>query len=1226
MLTNIVPGHISSSIDSDPSPLSADDMSALSNAEIAYKGACRDHLDSGNDFLTNGINQIMKEIFTIEHTMTNARDKTSEDSQIKTIHIRCIIRKTTMKSPVTTHYASSKEEILTPKNALLEDKTYSSPLFADFDIIATAQLHQGGVIERRASVDNVLLANVPIWVKGVLCHTYNKSVETLRNMEEDTSDKGGYLIIRGNEWVINTIESTVYNKPKIFRNVGHRNEITRLELISKEGDSFENSSQLFIKLLTNNQLVCIIDRAPFDDIHIPFFIMFRLLGWSSDKQIIDWIIYNYDTAISTYIVDKLQLAFKARYTNFGESSHMYSRDDILRVFIGKMSSSYGYLDLTDADTIQLVNNKIMKSLDTYLLPHIGAVSAHRHEKATYLSYLIRSLFLVEMQIVGETDRDSYKNKRAHTAGISFAKAFKQQFNFVIVQPLKKQYIRDFRSTSFSKLDLVQSLKTAINSVDFERALSQAITTGAKQQITLKMGRKMVNRLTSQQLHRKNQLNYLSTMRQINSANTSSSKQSQRANEMRRVHPSYTGYICPIQTQDGESVGVNKQLAVTASVTTGGSSILLKEKVLADPDVIPIHIVTPEILARGSARVLVNGHWIGCTEKAYRLVDKYRQMRREKKIDAHTTVAWDPIVNEVLFWIDTGRLIRPLVIVYNNYGNNYVGRSLAPGEVDDWATRYPREENFRQWVTLTADHLAGLRSGALTMGDLLDANVIEYVTPSEQENLLIAVSHDVLWAARSNPLTRYTHCDVPSSLMGIAMLMCPLATHSPTARAILACTQFKQCCGWFSLAWPFRIDKEAFLQYNCELPIVKTIAYDNVQPNGINCIVAVMIYSGYNQEDSIVINKGAVQRGMFDGVHFTFEKSELEKNEQFGNPDISLTDDIKPYASYEKIYDGFPKKGTVLYKNDVIIGKFSKYAKPVGEYKYADRSKVYRHEEPAIVFNVIVSRNQDGKPFAKVQLMIVRSVTIGDKFSMRSGQKGVCGLVMDEEDMPFLEDGTVPDVIFNPFSLPSRMTINTIMEVLLAKTCAIRGEITDGTVFRKTDMPTVQKELAALGFDSSGKERMYNGMNGRLIDCEIFVGPVYYQRLQKFVNETIYAVSHGSTDATTRQPLDGKSSNGGLRVGEMEKDVLVSNGLSRFLSEKFFDHSDGFPVYICRGCGKYATVNHKIRHYRCKVCGDDADIAEVDSSWTAKLFLQELRSMNIGATPKLAPYEYEVYGK
>ena len=1223
-----VPDYFNNNVDSESPPINTDDLQYIPIAEIAYRGICSDHIDSGNDFMENGIKQIMMNTFVIERTIPNERDKTDEDKKIDNIHIRVVIKNVYMKPPTTTHYASSKEEMLTPKTSLLEDKTYASPLYADIDIIATAHLKDGHTIERKASTDQVLISTVPIMVRGKLCNTNNKSHETLLRMEEDPSDPGGYFIVKGIEWVINNIESSTYNKPKIFRNVGYRNEMSRLEIISKPGDSYENSAQLFIKYLINDQLVVIIDRAPLADIHIPFFIILRLLGWASDKQMVDWIVYDYDAEISKYMIEKLGLAFKAKYINFGEASHIYSRDDILRTLANNMSSTYGHLDFNDEKTVQFVNQRIMGNIDTCLLPHIGTTQNFRYEKAIFITHLIRRLFMVEMSAVNETDRDSLKNKRAHSAGVSFAKAFKQQFNFVIVQPIKKQYFRDFRSTSFSKVDLEQSLKTAINSMDFERALSQAITTGSKQQITMKMGRNMVNRLTSQQLHRKNQMNYISTMRQINSPNTSSSKQSSRANEMRRVHPTYTGYICPIQTQDGESVGINKQLAISASITPGSSSVLLKEKILLDADFILLRDVTPALLAEGVAQVKVNGHWIGCTRKSYHFVDKYRQLRREKKVHPYTTIYWDSIINEVHFWVDTGRLVRPVLIVYNNYGNHYNTAAVRDLQRSDEKNqnmmheKFENEEDFKQWIALTNKQLTDLKTGKISMSDLVDAGVIEYISPSEQENLLISVTYDVLWKNRTNPLMRYTHCDIPASLLGFAALNCPLGTHSPAARVIISTQQTKQACGWYSLAWPFRIDKEGFLQYHCEMPIVKTIGAEYIQPNGVNCIIAVQIYSGYNQEDSIILNKSAIQRGLFDGVHFTFEKSELEKNEQFGNPDISLTSDIKPYASYEKIYDGFPKKGTIIRKNDIVIGKYSKYNKSEGKYKYADRSKVYHHDEPAVVFNVIVSRNQEGKPFAKVQLMIIRECTIGDKFSMRSGQKGVAGNVMDEEDMPFTENGIVPDVIFNPHSLPSRMTINTLMEILLAKVCALKGVVTDGTMFRKTDMPKVQSELAELGFNPSGKERMYNGMNGKYIDYEIFIGPVYYQRLQKFVNEQIYAVSHGSTDAITRQPLDGKSSNGGLRAGEMEKDALISNGLSRFLSEKFYDHSNGYKVYICRGCGKYATVNHKLKRYKCKQCGDNSDIAEVDSSWTAKLFMQEMHSMNIGARPSLSPYEYE----
>jgi DNA-directed RNA polymerase beta subunit len=1203
---------------SNISPLKINDLNIFPKGELYYRGIASDHLDSGNNFVSTGIGQIMTKVFTIEKTIKNERDQTPEDKEISSIHFRVNIKSVKIQTPTTTHYTSSKEEILTPKMALLTSKTYASDLYANIEVIATAHKHDKTTIERKVVVNDVNMGSPPVMVRGKVCTTHNKSREALKQMEEDPSDLGGYFIIKGIEWIITNSESSTFNLPKIFRNVGYKNEVARLEIISKPGDSYENSAQLYIKILTNGCIIFIIDRAPLSDITIPFFILFRLLGWSSDEQIVKWITYIFHGRVSEYMMDKLNTAFTQQYSDFKDASNLYKKNDILHRFVSHLTATYGYLDLNDEDTIQYVYGKIMHAIDSYLLPHIGSTSEDRNEKAVYLTHLLRRLLLVEMKEINPTDRDSLKSKRAHTAGVCMAKTYKQQFNFVIVQPIKKAFTKDFKTTSFSKVDLAQSLKSSINASDLGRALAQAIVTGSKQQITIKAGRRMENRLTSQQLHRKNHLNYVSSMRQINSSSTNSSKQSARANEMRRVHPTYTGYICPIQTQDGESVGINKQIAISASIMQGTSSTILKQIIYDDEEFIKLDKVVPEMLANGYSPVKVNGHWIGITEKSYYFVDKYRYLRRQKKINPYTTIHWEPDINEVHFWVDTGRLMRPLIIVYNNYGNHYTKQYLRDSETKN---QYPNQEDFKQWVTITNDHLKKLESKTISMKDLLDQNIIEYISPSEQENLLISIDHDNLWENRYNPLKKYTHCDVPISMLGLPCLMCPYGSNAPPSRVILSTQQSKQSCG-YSLTWPLRYDKEKFLQPYFEMPLVKTIANDFIQPDGINCIVAVQCYSGHNQEDSLIINQGAVDRGLFDGYHLTFVMVELEKNEQIGNPDIALTDDIKDYASYEKIHDGLPKVGTVIEKNDIVIGKYVKHTKTDGHYKYIDKSKVYRHDENAIVVGTIKSRNQEGKLFAKVHLMVLRECDIGDKFSARTGQKGVLGNTAAEQDMPFTKEGYSPAFIFNPHSLPSRMTINTIIEGIMGKLCAQKVKITDGTMFGSHNLPEAQKELAKYGFKPSGRERLYNGIYGKYIDYEIFIGPMYYRRLQKFVNDTIYAVSHGSTDAITRQPLEGKSSRGGFRIGEMEKDVLMGNGMSRFLSEKFFDHSDGFDTYICRGCGRYAVVNHQQNKYVCTVCKDNADIAEVASKWSSKVFVQEINSMGIGLKFNLEPYTYD----
>lgn len=1180
-----------------------DDLNIIIDTEVKDKGVVNDQ--SGNVFITHGIKEIMTKTFKIESKFINDRDKTDYDKKIEYYTLKVVVKSINMKPPTTTNFTTSDEDILMPKTALLEDKTYSSALYADMEINLTAYLKDGTTLVRKDTENNLLISMIPIPVKSVLCNTYNKTIESLVELQEDPFDIGGYFIIKGNEWVINSIESTTYNVPKIFKNksLEKRGEFARLEIISKPGDAFENNTFLKIRLLTNYQLVCVIARAPFDTLQIPFFLLFRILGWGTDKQIVDWIVHSYSTEISKYIIDKLNRSFNAKYNKMPDNIlSMYKIDDILKIVSTKIQGNY-YHSKYEKDPIKKISDHFMKTgIDNYLLPHIGSNDKFRHEKAIYLAYLIRQLFLVNMGVLKSSDRDSYRNKRAHSTGIAYAKSFKTQFHLVIVQPIKKQFQKDCKSTSFDRINLKQTLRAAINSTDFERALSQAITTGSKGQIRLKMGIKLVNRLISQQLHRKSELNVISTMRQVNTPNASkSSKQSSRAKNMRKVHPSYVGYICSIQTQEGVSCGINKQLAITASITQASSSVILKSIILEDPDLIPLSKIDISML--DLSVVKVNGHWIGSVKTSYTFIAKYRKKRRDGILNKYTTIYWDCQTDEIRFWTDTGRIVRPLLIVENNND----------------------ETNFQQNIALTNDHLKKIRKGLIGMQELIKDKVVEYISSTEQENILIASSYNILMENKNNPLKQFTHCDIPCSLLGFSALTCPMGTHSPASRVIKGVHQSKQCCGWFSNNWPYRIDKNAYHQYNIEMPLVRTLTNNYIRPNGLNCIIAVQCYTGYNMEDSVIINKAAVERGMFDLIHMTFEKSELDKNEIFCTPDVQLTSDIKPYANYGKLYDGFPQRGTTIVKNDVIIGKVIKNSKQDDKNKrYIDRSIVFKHDYKAVVMNVIVSRNQDGKLFAKIQLMIVREVVIGDKFSMRSGQKGVICLMADENEMPFTKQGFSPDVIFNPFSLPSRMTVNTILEVLFAKMCAVKGITTDGTIFKKFNFSKIQDELESHGFNRSGVERLYNGQNGKSIDYEIFIGPAYYQRLQKFANKQFQASSYGSTDAITRQPLQGKASNGGLRIGYMEKDSATSNGLSKFLAEKMYDHSNGFKVYICRNCGQFGIVNLKASKFKCNKCRDMAQIVEIDSSWTSKLFLQEIATMGVGTRLNLEKLKFQNY--
>jgi DNA-directed RNA polymerase II subunit RPB2 len=607
-------------------------------------------------------------------------------------------------------------------------------------------------------------------------------------------------------------------------------------------------------------------------------------------------------------------------------------------------------------------------------------------------------------------------------------------------------------------------------------------------------------------------------------------------------------------------------------------------------------------------VFVNGDWMGCVEDYSVFCEKYRLMRRTGKIHFMATIAMDVRSNEIYMWVDIGRIVRPLVIVYNNQ-KEFVESNYTI--------------QFKQWIRLTKDHVNGLITNAITMRDLLDQGIVEYISPEEQQNCLVSKDIETFNMHTQDEFLQFTHLDIPQSIIGIPGLTSPYTNHNQPARGIFQTNQVKQTCGLPCLNYYQKSYKEMFVQMHNQKPITKTLANKFIAPTGMNAIVAIMIYGGYNQDDSLIMNQGAIDRGLYSNHHFTFEKTELDKNEKFLNPDPAVTTDIKPFSNYSKLVNGKVPIGTYIENGDIIIGKVANLNKSdqYENYKFYDKSIVYKYKEPAYVWDVIEGRNEDDTVFCKIVFRSVRNVEIGNKFSSRSGQKGTVGMIYRDSDMPFTEDGVKPDIIFNPHSLPSRMTMGVILEGMQSKVNAMKGTITDATIFRKVNIDDISGELVQLGFESNGAQRLYNGMTGKWIDAHIFIGPIYYQCLQKFTVDTVYAHKTCPTDATTRQPLDGKSSSGGLRNGEMEQ-WTMSISATKLLAEKSRDHSDGFDMYVCRICNRRAIVNEKKKIFRCKRCGDKADICRIKSTWTCKLFFDELEAANIGTLlmPKQITYQ------
>lgn len=1086
------------------------DLYLVGDSLIDEKGLIGHHIESANNFYANGIRQIITEGFDIRKDIINKRQATDEDKNIE--YIRCEVKFTDVKiyPPTTLNYFTGKEVMLMPQVALLRDKTYSGPMFISCVVKATAHRKDGTTIEREDSVDNFRAAKVPIIKNSIMCNTYGKTKEALMQMGEDPTDPGGYFIVKS-EWAVDCTESTTFNQEKIYINEGYGKSRVRLDYISKPGDTYQNSDMIIIVFNKDNTLTVEISRDKLMKVEIPFYLLFRAMGWSDDREMMDWIVFDFESEANKGVLNYITQAVNTKY---GKNSHrdIYDQNEALKAIVDLVPrENFKYLELDEhPENYANAVSDILRIFDAYFLPHIGLDGNTRHNKLKFLALLIRKLLLVYLRHVPETDRDSYVIKRVHAAGDNYAKTFKTLYNQTVAIPIKKNMNKIFNATPFSQVNLANLVKSSIYVDDFERLIVQTIVSGNKSNLKLKQ-RTVTNRFMAQQLNRKNQLNMYATMRQVSSTSADSAKQSERAQEMRRVHPSALGYICVSHSPpEGEKVGINKQLAMFATIAPSSSSEVLKRLVSSDADLIPEHIPSPlEIYRNNYARVFVNGTLVGYVKDSISMVNKYRMKRRKLEIHPYTTVYWDNTQDEVKFFVDAGRLTRPLMIVYNNKRDSSVVNT--------------KSKKFQQGIAITQQDITDMYCRRKGLYDLIQEQKIEFITPEEQQNCYLCPSFSELLGNQYDETNEYTHCDIPQAILGITALTAPFGNHNQAPRVTYQTSQSKQTCGFYAGNWPFRIDKETFLQYISEMPLIRTALNKYIFPNGNNCMVAMMIYLGYNQEDSLIISKAAIERGLFDGCKFTFEKAELEQKEKLGNPDVTKTENIKS-ANYGKLVNGVVERGTHIHEDDVLIGKYLTVPKGTGrdaKSVYVDRSVVYRDTEEAIVQNVIVDRNEDALRFAKVGMRKIRPMAVGDKVSSRSGQKGICAMLLREADMPFTLSGIRPDILFNPHGLPSRMTVAQLIESLIGNICSIDGTHYDGTMFKETDIESYAEMLEQYGMNRYGYERMINGITGEFIDTLIFHGPTYYQRLQKFVSDAEYSVRHALTDALTAQPLDGE---------------------------------------------------------------------------------------------------------
>ncbi|KAL3509905.1 hypothetical protein ACH5RR_029306 [Cinchona calisaya] len=500
--------------------------------------------------------------------------------------------------------------------------------------------------------------------------------------------------------------------------------------------------------------------------------------------------------------------------------------------------------------------------------------------------------------------------------------------------------------------------------------------------------------------------------------------------------------------------------------------------------------------------------------------------------------------------------------------------------------------------------------------------------------MISMTINDLINSRLNPdeaySETYTHCEIhPSLILGVCASIIPFPDHNQSPRNTYQSAMGKQATGIYVTNFQLRMDTLACVLYYPQKTLVTTRAMEHLHfrqlPAGINAIVAIACYYGYNQEDSVIMNQSSIDRGIFRSIFFRSYRDEEKKmgtlvKEEFGCPNRENTMGMR-HGSYDKLDDdGFaPPVSTRVSGDDVIIGKTTSISQddlqgPALRYTRCDHSTSLRPSESGIVDQVLLTTNADGLRFVKVRMRSVRIRQIGDKFSSRHGQKGTIGMTYTQEDMPWTIEGITPDIIVNPHAIPSRMTIGQLIECIMGKVAAHMGKEGDATPFTDVTVDNISKALHKCGYQMRGFERMYNGHTGRIMGDMIFMGPTYYQRLKHMVDDKIHSRGRGPVQILTRPAAEGRSRDGGLRFGEMERDCMIAHGAAHFLKERLFDQSDAYRVHICVHCGLIALSYPKKSSFECRSCKNKTDIVQVYIPYACKLLIQELMSMAI--SPRL----------
>ena len=1097
---------------------------------------------------------------------------------------------------------------------------------------------------RTMTLEKIYLGKFPIMVQSSFCVLHGLPKEVRHSMGECLNDVGGYFIIDGKEKTIIPQEKFADNMLYVHK-VEDGVHLCSAEIRSVSENVSKPIRSLSVKIVApspsytfRNIVVNVSNvRKP-----VPLFILFRALGVLSDKQIITMCLLD----IEKY-------------------------DNMLDLFVPSVHDAGGIMTQRDALNYIAILTKgktishALEILSDYFLPHVGEVNFLN--KAYYLGHMTFRLLSVHTGMEPSIDRDNFKYKRIELVGSLIRDLFREYYTMQ-----QKQVLLFFDI----KINLIKSLYAnnlygLIKKYHGEAFGQRIVDAGFKKAFKGNWGAQTHTKRIGvvQDLNRLSFNSALSHLRKTNLPLDSSAK----VVGPRLLHSSQWGYLDPIDTPDGGNIGLHKHLSISAYITKGVSREpfikWLREKV----DMKLIEDCSP-ILLSTMTKFILNGFWTGAVTDPVETVAKIKLFRRNALLPIYCSVSFDIRQNTIFMYTDAGRLTRPIFYLEHSHRDKFlreqerVEGSQKKCEDLTWTDvinekigncdftwndlicgfnkKLPEDFHPNNYMIYDLDELYENinedKNPAQYKKFLENKAIIDYIDCSESETALIAMNEREL---KTRP-AHFTHLEIHESfILGVMCNMVIFPENNPATRSSFSCGQSKQAVSMYHTNHQVRMDKTAVVLASGQTPLVKSryLEYINHEgnPYGENAIVAIMIYTGYNVEDAMLVNEGALQRGLLQTTYYstyeTHEEKSVVGDEKVENIFTNIENDgsvmkTKPGYDYSKLDKyGIIREGTPVDEKTVLIGLTSSTSSMKNV--KTDMSKTPKKGQVGIVDKTFISESEEGKRIAKVRVREIRIPNIGDKMASRSGQKGTIGLVIPEEDMPFTKDGIRPDIIINPHAIPSRMTIGQLVECITGKACAQYGAFGDCTAFNNegSKIGVFGEMLTKVGFHSSGNEILYNGMTGEQISTEIFIGPTYYMRLKHMVKDKINYRPLGPRTALTRQPVSGRANDGGLRIGEMERDVLISHGITDFLRESMMERGDKYKFAVCNVTGMLAIYNPSKNIFISPMADGPIqftgsldgktinienitrfgrDFSIVDVPYSLKLLIQELQTMNI----------------